>query len=188
MKTNFFIAVNLPKELKENLRKHQSYWPEIPAKWIDGKNLHLTLLFLGQLPDKKIEECKEIIKNITDQAKPLDLVIEEISYGPPNGYSFIWANVKKTKELVELRELLEEKIAKTKINDIKIEKEKNLPHITLARINQMEFRQIDPEERPEIKEKININVKIGSIELMESILKKTGSEYSVVETFKLKNI
>ncbi|PIX88575.1 MAG: hypothetical protein COZ30_00470, partial [Candidatus Nealsonbacteria bacterium CG_4_10_14_3_um_filter_36_16] len=56
-------------------------------------------------------------------------------------------------------------------------------HITLGRIKQWEFRQIEPEERPEVNEEINLTFEVNSIEVMESELKRGGSEYTILESF-----
>ncbi|MDP2910533.1 MAG: hypothetical protein Q8N58_01975, partial [bacterium] len=58
-------------------------------------------------------------------------------------------------------------------------------HITLARISQWAWQRIEPEERPEINEDINLNFPVNSIEIMESILKKGGPEYVILESYNL---
>lgn len=60
------------------------------------------------------------------------------------------------------------------------------PHITLARLNAFEWRAIEPEERPEINENIELPFTVESIELMESVLKRTGPVYTILESFSLK--
>ena len=57
-----------------------------------------------------------------------------------------------------------------------------IPHITLGRIKQWEFRQIEPEERPKIEEEISLSFEVNSIEVMESDLKRGGAEYTVLES------
>ena len=59
------------------------------------------------------------------------------------------------------------------------------PHITLGRIRQWEFRAMEPEERPEIEEEINLSSEVKSIEVMESKLKPQGPDYFVLESLVL---
>jgi 2'-5' RNA ligase len=59
------------------------------------------------------------------------------------------------------------------------------PHITLGRIRQWEFRQIELEERPQVEEEISLSFEINSIEVMESELKRGGAEYTVLESIPL---
>ena len=56
------------------------------------------------------------------------------------------------------------------------------PHMTLGRLKQWEFRKIEPEERPEINEEINLSFEVNSIEVMESELKRGGPEYTILES------
>ena len=56
------------------------------------------------------------------------------------------------------------------------------PHLTLGRIREWEFRQIDPEERPEVETDISLSFEVNSIEVMESQLKRGGPDYTVLES------
>ena len=58
-------------------------------------------------------------------------------------------------------------------------------HITLARLRQWEFNKIEPEEKPEINEDINLTFEVNSIEVMESELKRGGPNYIVLESCRL---
>ena len=58
-------------------------------------------------------------------------------------------------------------------------------HITLERIRQWEWRRIEPEERPEIEEEINLSFLVNSIKVMESLLKRKGPKYTILESANL---
>ena len=58
-------------------------------------------------------------------------------------------------------------------------------HITLARLNIWEFRKLEPEERPNVQEEISLTIPVSSLQVMESKLKRTGAEYSVIESIPL---
>jgi 2'-5' RNA ligase len=59
------------------------------------------------------------------------------------------------------------------------------PHVTLARINQSEIRNMEPETVPIINEKISFSFLAESVEVMESELKKGGPVYTVLESARL---
>ncbi len=48
-----------------------------------------------------------------------------------------------------------------------------------------QWKQIEPEERPDVAEEINLNFEVDSIEVMESVLKRGGPEYTVLESYPL---
>jgi 2'-5' RNA ligase len=45
---------------------------------------------------------------------------------------------------------------------------------------------MEPEEKPKIDEDISLNFQVKSIEVMESQLKRGGAEYTILESFELK--
>ena len=59
-----FIAINLPEEVKKELAKFCDKWPELPAKWTEKDNLHITLEFLGDLTDVEIGEVCLVVKEV----------------------------------------------------------------------------------------------------------------------------
>jgi len=162
MRHRIFIAINLPENIKKKLADYQSKWPDLPARWTKQENLHITLEFLGDTTD---EELLEILKDTKETAKkhePFFINLNKIVYGPPKGAPrMVWAVGKRIKEF-----------------DI-------IPHITLARLKTWEFKQMEPEERPEINEDINFSFEVSSIELMESELKRGGPKYTILESVPL---
>ena len=151
-----FLAINLQKSVKEQLLAYQEKWPELPAKWTKPENLHITLNFIGNVSDKELENMKEKVRKDVGKQKPFVIKLSRIAYGPPDSQPrMIWAIGEEGQ------------------------------HVTLARLREWEFRKIDPEERPEINEKINIEVPVNSIEIMESKLKRGGSEYTICESISL---
>ena len=73
------------------------------------------------------------------------------------------------------------------VKGLKSESRPYTSHLTLGRIKTWEFKQIEPEERPEINEDINLSFEVNSIEVMESQLKRTGPRYTILESCPLKS-
>jgi len=59
-----FIAIEMPKEIKEILLDAQKQINTEKAKIRLTKAFHLTLKFLGEVEEKKIEEIKSALKKI----------------------------------------------------------------------------------------------------------------------------
>jgi len=203
-----FVAINLPEDIKKKLFSYSEKWsrqsrgssmtessgPDLPAKWTSKDNLHITLEFLGNLTDEEIGEVCVAVKEVVGEHESFSLSLNQILYGPPTPLSgvkgtlsvpkFIWALGEKSKELAELRDDLEEvltqKVAFAPENRI------FAPHITLARISAWGWRAIEPEERPEINENIDLIFTVESIDVMESEMKKGGPQYTIIESHQLK--
>jgi len=163
MRHRIFIAINLPQEVKKELGSFKSKWPELPARWTKKDNLHITLEFLGYVSDEELLKVFQGTGELASKHQSFEIHLNKIIYGPPKKPPrMIWAIGKRIGEL-------------------------NLvPHITLARIRAWDFRRIEPEERPEVNEDIDLTFEVDSIEIMESVLGRGGPTYTILKSFPLK--
>lgn len=186
MRHRIFIAVNLPKEIRKQLVNYQSKWPELPIKWTKPENLHITLIFLGDVNDSELVEICKTSKEIIEQHDSLGINLNQICYGPPKKMPprMIWVKGQKSQELSDLKKDLESALLE-KVN-FHQENRAFSPHITLGRIRTWDWSKIEPEERPEVNEIIDLGFEVGSIDVMESELKKDGPKYIILEPCVLK--
>ena len=192
MRHRIFIAINLPEDIKKNLVDYQAKWPELPIRWTKKENLHITLMFLGYLVDEELLEILRITKEVAQRHESFSINLKKIIYGPPKKLPprMVWAEGEKSKELGKLQKDLENSLLSSEAlakEDLTIEARPYAPHITLGRIKAWEFRKIEPEERPEVNEEINLNFEVNSIEVMESELKRGGPNYAILESCPLKS-
>lgn len=165
MRRRIFVAINLPESVKKELNSYQFKWPELPCRWTKKENLHITVEFLGYLADEEIVELCQRTKEIASKKSPFIVRLNKICYGPPDKkpVRMVWAIGERIKEF-------------------------NItPHITLGRLKMWEFRRMEPEERPQINEDIEIEFEVCSIEIMESQLKRGGPAYTVLQSYPLLN-
>ena len=129
-----FIAIDLPSEIKDSLRRLQEKLKASKAdvKWVEPKNIHLTLKFLGEIDDKKIEEITKIIDDTAKEKNKFQIHISSLGAFPKIDFPrVIWVGVETgDKENKGMAEELEEKTAK-----IGIPKEDRpfSSHITIGR-------------------------------------------------------
>ena len=180
-----FIAINLPADVKKRLAGYQKKWADVPAKWTAPDNLHITLLFLGDITDQDLAQACQAVKEIAGRHNSFNITLNKVAYGPEDKLPprYIWAGGEASQEAVALKRELEDAL----FENIKFKLDKNVftPHITLARIKEWEWRAINPEERPEVGEDIDMVFTVESIEVMESELTKQGPHYIVVESHQL---
>ncbi len=188
MRHRIFIAINLPEDIKKKLIDYQSKWLELPIRWTKKENIHITLIFLGYLSDEELLEVLKITKEVASRHEAFSINLKKIIYGPPKKIPprMIWLEGEKSNKLGKLQSDLEKSLSSSSIKDLETEERAYTAHITLGRIRTWEFRQIEPEERPEVSEEISLVLPVDSIEVMESQLKKGGPEYTILESFKLK--
>jgi 2'-5' RNA ligase len=166
-----FIAINLPQDIKEHLAKYH--------------NLHITLVFVGDVTDEELGEVCMAVKEVVKNHAVFDMSLTKISYGPDSKIPprYIWCGGEPSKELSALRNDVQDAL----LEKVHFTPEVKLftPHITLARINGWEWRAIEPEERPEVDRAIDLVFTVESIEVMESELKREGPQYTVIESHQL---
>lgn len=189
-----FIAINLSDEIKQKLARTEQeiaglFDQEIRSKlfkWVSKDNLHLTLLFLGAVEEAKLGQLCEIVKRVGEGQKPFAIKFNKICYGPPKikPPRLIWLEIEKNQELLNLAEAIKKRVGESGILR-KIEQRDFSPHITLARIRTWLWRQIEPEERPEVEREPSLGFEVKSVEIMESQLKRAEAEYSVLKSFNL---
>jgi len=194
MQHRIFIAINLPKSIKEFFSDYHEKLPDFPIKWTKKENMHITLIFIGYVKDENIPKICEAVKQVGAQHKSFKINLNEICYGPPKKLSprsaesviprMIWAKGKELKELIDLKTDLEKFLIKSEIGFTEDNKKFHI-HITLGRIRAWEWKRIEPEERPDITQETDLNFEVNSIEVMESTLKRTGAEYNTLLSVKL---
>jgi len=205
MKHRIFIAINLPENVRKKLEDYQRKWPELPIRWTKSYNLHVTLVFLGYLSDEEILEVCNVAREAAFRNSQFSINLKKIIYGPPQKMPprMIWVEGEKSIELGKLQKDLNNSFSgfsqESKSEPQRDGKERIFfdsenrkggafaPHITLGRLKSWEFRAIEPEARPEVKEEIDLNFEVNSIDVMESELKKGGPSYTILESCPLKS-
>jgi 2'-5' RNA ligase len=179
-KKRIFIAINLPENIRKNLADYQKNWSELPAKWTKQENIHITLVFLGYVSDEEIPDIYKVVEEVASKYSPFYINLFKISYGPLDKKPprMIWALGQESKELSSLKENLDQGLGVSENRGFR-------PHLTLARIRKWDWQRIEPEERPEIDQDINLSFSVNSIEIMESVLKRTGPEYRELSSLNL---
>jgi 2'-5' RNA ligase len=182
-----FIAVNMPHDIKKELGKYEEKWPEIPAKWTNKDNLHITLEFLGQINDEELADACAAVSEVAKRHKTFSINLNKVSYGPPKKMppKMVWVEGENSKDLADLKNDLQE----TLLEKIRFRPDGKgfTPHITLARISECEFRKFELDEIPEVSEDLDFIFSVESIEVMESELKRGGPQYTIIESHELQN-
>jgi 2'-5' RNA ligase len=183
MKKRVFVAINLPKEIKEELFKTSQKWSELPVRWTKKESLHITLCFAGSVEEEKVFQMKECLETVAPNHPKLPIYINGITLGPSEFKPrMIWANGEVTEEFHKLvRDLHDHspgcECMGEKVSNFKL-------HITLARVRQDRFGRLN--KIPPIREELDLRFDAESVELMESLLLKDGAEYAVLHSVGLK--
>lgn len=168
--------INLISNLKLKLRNEN-------INWVNTGNIHLTLKFLGETGVAKIPEIEFAIENVCKKYSLFDIQISGLGiFGSKYQPKVLWCGINKNNSLEGIAEDIID--AMDKIGFIK-DRQNFVPHLTLARIKHIENKTSLFNEVNKHKDTYFKNETINEIILFESILKKTGAEYSVISKFNL---
>ena len=166
-----FIAVDLSEEARKELEKAQKEIPEGKFNFVNPKQIHLTVKFLGDIDEKKVDEIKGVMSSI--KFSKFKAKIGSIGFFSRDFIRVIWASVEPKDKLVEIHDVIDKELEKIGI-------EKDLrpfeSHATLARVKRIE-------NKSEFIEKLgNIKIKplefiVDKILLKKSTLTKQGPIY-----------
>ncbi len=190
-KIRSFIAIELPAEVKQALAEVQRKIKSagnLPVRWVDPANIHLTLKFLGDIdadsPAKIIGALEEAIKG----SKPFDIEVKGLGVFPNmNRIQIIWVGLYG--EMEKLGQIQKNIEAGLKPLGFLPENRPFTPHLTLGRVRDY----CRPEERQKLGQVISANsfegkhiITVTSINLMKSQLTPEGPIYSKLGAVTLK--
>jgi 2'-5' RNA ligase len=132
-----FIALPLPREIEEELGKIIFVLKQKGGrvKWVAPKNIHLTVKFLGEVENDKVEDIKKAVTTIAGKYPIIKGRINQLG-GFPNlsRPRVIWVGLEG--EIERIMALVEEVEAAMERLGFAREEKKFSPHITLGRIKE----------------------------------------------------
>lgn len=189
MKNRYFIAINFPQEIKRELNKViknlKQIFPEHSIKWVEPGNLHITLHFLGNLEEEKINDIKKELEKIVKKYTPVTLQLKGVDTFPNKGYAkIIYIQAEEVSKGGILQQLVKEVGGILNQAGVEIDQRPWRPHSTLGRVKRGE-KGLDLH-----KTVVDVNplqFQIKHIDLMISELHSFGPVYSIDEKYEFKN-
>lgn len=174
-----FIAIDLDKLLIDKVADIQKELSKIgKMKFVHQENLHFTLKFLGDIPEAGVMKVKEELKIIAEQTPEFEIKIKGIRVFPNEKFiRIIWLDIEHGKE--EMKKLFD------KVNGIKIGKESNTCHLTIARVKKINDKNMLIKKLRHLSEKEIGQMTVNQIKLKKSTLTPEGPIYEDLATFKL---
>jgi 2'-5' RNA ligase len=131
-----FIAIELPEALKRELTELEAILKarSLPVvRWVDPYGIHLTLKFLGDVPEEKIEEIMMAMEESAVGIAPFQLEVRDVGAFPNlNRVQVVWVGVKG--ELNKLAQLQQQVEANMEQLGFPREGRAFSPHLTLGRL------------------------------------------------------
>ncbi len=177
-----FIAVDVDERVVEKLKpllKTLSSYRGVKA--VESENVHITLQFLGEVPESRVDVISDRLSRITGNFEPFTVKLEKIGYFPNKSkVRVVWAGV-SGETLKELAGTIRNEMKKLGFREDK----EFVAHATIARI-----KRISPSDRERLLKDLE-NFSVGGewvvrdIRLKQSRLTPKGPIYSDVSIHKL---
>ena len=178
-----FIAIDIDdQKLLDNLNKVAIMLNLQGVKPVERENMHITLRFLGEISDPLVQEVIENLKHVS--YKEFQVRVMGLDAFPNSRWPrVVWAGIKEGhSELIQLQAIIENEIQSL---NLRLEREKFHPHVTIARVKDRRSLSKVIEILNNFKEEEFGSFRAKDFSLKQSILTPHGPIYKDIVRFKL---
>jgi len=173
-----FTAIALPEDLRTRLGALAHGIPG--ARWVAPQNIHLTLRFIGEVPEPQLADIAESLAQVC--VRSFELVLSGVGrFGNDRRGGALWVGVERSEALQRLYAKIDRALVRTGLDP---EGRKYTAHITLARLKSPDRRRLG--------EFLAANslfrhgpIPVDSFVLFSSAMGRGGSHYVVERVFPL---
>lgn len=187
-----FLALDLHEKIRKDI--HNLYNSlqnkfKIKVRWVAFENLHLTIKFLGNIQEKRLDKIIKKLENL-DLRLNINLILDSYGVFPPKGIPrVLWVSFKEKEEDYQLSSLFKTIEHELKTLGFPKEKRKFTPHITIARLKLK--NKTESEKFNKLLEIFKSNFDktekefftINKLTLFKSELKPSGAVYCKIKEF-----
>ena len=166
-----FISIDIPKEVKREIKKIQDSLPDFNGKKTELENLHLTLKFLGEIDELKMLEVKKKLREI--KFNKFEVEVNSIGVFSEKFIRIVWLRLSNCDNL--------QKQVDEKLKDLFEPEKRFMSHLTIARV-----KSCNKENFLKGLQKIKISkikFEVKNFYLKQSILTKKGLKYKTIEKY-----
>lgn len=187
-KLRLFWAANLPGEIKDKLQLVQERLmiAGADAKWVEHRNLHITLKFLGETEAGMVAPMTGMAAGGLKGCRAFRLELGDLGFFPRQGPPrVLWVGLKG--EIGLLKEAARAVDDFMAVQGFPREVRRFSPHLTLARIRSS--RNVEELIRTMGEENNRAGMagsfRVSTIDLMQSDLSPRGPEYTLLASIRL---
>ena len=186
-----FIAVRIPEDVKGRLQEEIGRLRTLirgePVRWVRSEGIHLTLKFLGEISNNSLGEIRQALEREIGRHPSFTLRVGGFGCFPNRRRPrVLWIGVTEDNgTLMQVQTAIEEKLV-----PLGFEKEGRPfhPHLTLGRVR----RNISMADLSQLQDAVEEFIvgqighfKVGELQLIRSILRPSGAEYSTLGEYPL---
>lgn len=175
-----FIAVDIDESIRQKLLAAQQKLAATGAdlKLVEPPNIHVTMKFLGEVPDDKISPISEALSRAVAGTVPFDICVKGIGVFPNLSYvRVVWAGVTEGRnETIDIQRKID-----SELKPLGFRPERDfVPHLTLARVRTARQKERLAAFVKEASGEDFGTTRVQAVELKQSTLTPKGPVYSTL--------
>lgn len=164
-----FLGIEIPEKCQKIIFESIKLMQSSPKGWENPHDYHLTLLFMGEVDDTRLEEIKERMQNIVFKAFTLKTTDVEFF-----NRRIMYLGIQSSPNLEKLRLTILENFFEWK----RPEEKEFVPHITLKRWQRYEFQKLA--EDAEFHKILPLSFEVDHLALYLSHRDEHGRKYHII--------
>jgi len=178
-----FIAIDIPVnekllEMEDEIKKTGA-----DLKLVELENTHITLKFLGDTDEEKMDEIQEIIKNSVKGIEPFKIKLKGSGVFPNKNYmKVIWIGMENAEEIGEIAKNIDKQLTSLGFQP---EKRGFSAHLTIARVRSPRAKEQLLQVIEKYKDKEFATIDVDTIYLKKSDLTPKGPIYTNLREIKI---
>lgn len=177
-----FVALDVPEAVRSALAELAAKLHKTcpGARWVRLEGAHITLKFIGEVPNENVEGIREAL-GVLPSFAPIEMRFSDLGFFPSARRPRVfWAGVQAGPQLAALVAAIEMKL---EAHGVPPEKRAFQPHLTLARLETPQGTQaltaaVEALGSPEFGSET-----FREFHLYQSVLKRSGAEYTRLVTY-----
>lgn len=182
-----FIAIDLGKAIRDRLVALQNNFAKDTSgvKWVGPDNLHVTLLFLGEVDDRELPALCRAVGEVTQTLPAFSISVEGAGCFPnPRRPHVLWVSVGAgAQQVVALHDALEPPLLA--LGCYRREERKYSPHVTLGRLRSQQAPPGFAQAVTKYQTWKAGEIVVHEIHVMSSQLTPQGPNYAVLSRARL---
>lgn len=182
-----FLAFELPPDIKETVTRvsGEARRSTLDVRWVNADNIHLTVVFLGDIKADNIPEMRDVIQGVVSPYSPFNISLKGIGLFPNRRRPrVLWLGLHGDIERISyLKDALQKQMLPF---GIKEEKRRFKPHLTLGRFRKPKSGHDQVEEFLERYADLKSPIcSLKELILFKSDLRPGGAVYTKLESWAL---
>ena len=176
-----FLALDINESTRRELAQLKTLLTKqikgCKANWVTPENLHVTLKFLGDVEDSKINDVCTAVDEVARRFEPIEFDVKGVAALPNRGgLRMFWADVSEPSD--QMAKLFKE--IELALQPLGFDRERRTfcPHITLARINHIADVSLARQAVAKLTEKEFGRVRPDCVTIYTSTLTRQGPIYT----------